>query len=565
MLFLHSIIFRCRENKRTMDPNQVPQYNPQGFPNMQPMQWQQQNQQPMPGLQHPQPQNPQMPPPLTSAPTAQLDAMYSQAAQPGGLAPQQPAQPVGLAPQRPGQPHGQQGQQGQQGPGRFPFPPMMSQGPQHIVQQPQMVPPGLVQQPQQAQRGTPLGAGGAPGQFINPSQQQRPPTAMPSARQSVHGGIVQRVATATSASWPADRPRSSYWVESTPATAGRAADRATECPATDALRTSRCTASATSAFSPVDDAGLKLHPSQQVTPQQPSHITQNPVRLATPFTPAAPAGPSRAGSAREQDHISEVKVTASANNWQAPRASAQQTTRVPRGADMSYQHIEAFNERWCDLQVQEVMEVTSKLQDPLDDPPDLEKHLRESLKTFEEDELNRHAKERERIRATVAENLNPKGGGSRGGAGNATPRAKQSSPTSRPKSKKIPATSGPPGPSNVALSPPKDKQAPVSSLGDISNREAEHIASAEPPAARDVDLDRSKSRTPSPSHSRRRTRGGKTAVSGREGAGVKESSPRSRGRTRKWREAGLYYASGELHGGMLESARVRSKHWGPQP
>ena len=344
MLFLLSIIFRCREKKRKMDPNQAPQYNPQEFPNIQPMQWQQQNQQPL----APQPQHPQGHPPHASATTPQLNSMYPL------------SQPMGQMPQPIAQ------SQGQQGPAQFPFPQpdtgRMAQGPQHIVQQPQMAPPGLVQQPQQTQRGTPLGAGGAPGQFINPWQPKRPPTPMPSAHQSVHAGssnvsplqqaplgpsmmpnhpsglnqhpiqqggpqivpqnVQQRPPTAISNAHQSVHGRSfsvpplQQAAHGQPMAPGHPSGLSqhpvqqggpqivpqnVQQPLQGGFFNVPPVQQAT-LIPPVDPshaAGLRLHPSQQGTPQQVPHIAQNPVHLASPVAPASSAGPSHTGSARE--------------------------------------------------------------------------------------------------------------------------------------------------------------------------------------------------------------------------------------------------------------------------
>ena len=171
---------------------------------------------------------------------------------------------------------------------------------------------------------------------------------------------------------------------------------------------------------------------------------------------------------------------------------------------MSHQHIEALNERWSDLQVKEVMKATSKLQTATwEDPKDVEKHLRKSLKTYQEDEMKRHKKERKQIRATVAKNLEDdgsKGGGSRIGAGNATPRAKQSSSASRANSGKRPESTRTSRQQRIAPTSSKDKRARAPTAGGMSNEDVGDVAVVGQPAARDVDLDRSRSPLQSSSH-----------------------------------------------------------------
>jgi hypothetical protein len=302
--------------------------------------------------------------------------------------------------------------------------------------------------------------------------------------------------------------------------------------------------------------GLNLHPTQQSMPQMVPPAAQQSVHGGTPI---APASPDEKGSAWEQDHVSEVNATPSASNGQASRASrkrAQQNRHVPRGADMSHQHIEAFNERFSDLRVKEVMEATAEHQFVYTEPTeeDIDRALRESIKKLEEDEMAKFTKERDQIRATVAENVR-QGGGSRRGAGGANPQAKQSSPASCASSRNTPVSSDPPGAPRAVTTPQKDIRARVASAGGMSDEDVGGVMVEEQPAAPEVDLDRSKSPMRSPPRSRRHVR--------RDDAAQRAGSPLHRSNARRWRGIGaeMYYASGRYESGP-DGAKFRSKHRG---
>lgn len=135
-----------------------------------------------------------------------------------------------------------------------------------------------------------------------------------------------------------------------------------------------------------------------------------------------------------------------------------------RGADLSHDHIEAYNDRILDLRVKEVMKLTAKHQPHFVDPSEdeLEEILKESLKMYDEHQMESFAKEREHIQAAIIGNLQ-RGGGSGKGAGGAVPKTRHDSPANSVKSKKDSAgndspRNDPPGPPRVSFAPSKHGQ-----------------------------------------------------------------------------------------------------------
>ena len=477
MLFPYIVVTCCRENKPTMDQPRFPQSSPQGYPNNQQGQWPQQHQQPMPGLEHPQPQGPQVPPPLISLQTPMLDAMYRQTPQQSGL----PTQPM---------PH----QQVQPGPGQFSVPPTnqerMFPGPQHIVPPPQVVPPGLVHQAQQAHPSTPASVGGAAGQYYHPLQQQPPQAASLNAHHPMHGG---------SAGVPPLQP-GPYGPP----------------------------------MNPGHPSGLSQHPPQQGSPQIVPPNAQQPMQEAPPMAPPAGARPPSEGPV-----VTEIRQpTPLTNNGQRNA-----------GNEEAHPQIEAVRERLWDLHTKEVMEVTEELQ--WRELPDAETALRESLKEYVAKTMGEFAKNRDRVRAAVAENI-VQGGGSHQGAASAAPRAKHSPSVSRASSPDNPASNDLPGPSRDVPNHSDNRRARSPTASNMSDGEAGSIAVAEPLATRNVDIERSMSPTGSSSRSRRHSQRGDAASNA--------GSSRPRGGTGRWHSTGMYYASGRHHGGTPGDAHIRFKH-----
>ncbi|GAB7324854.1 hypothetical protein MBLNU13_g08683t1 [Cladosporium sp. NU13] len=499
-----------------MNPEQLPQFNPQGPPQNQQGQWQQPNMQPFPpgpqnpqppmsgpqhpmsgfpmpqqqqpsGLQSPRPQHPQSPPAFATAGIPQLNGMYSPPSQQGG----QPQQHFSQAP-------------GQQGPPPFPFPladqQMMSPGPQRLVGMPGLVPPGAIPQPQQAQAGTPLGVGDVAGQPAHPSQQHTPhppqtplPPSMQQQQQAPSGNMPMPV----------------------PMGLGH-------------------------------PSGLAQHPLHQGMPP----MAHQSIHGGSPNFPPAQSGRPAGNSAP------------SVHSVQAAEASAQQAHAMQnRGAEMSHDHIEAYNDRICDLRMKEVMELTARYQPNYVDPSEdeLDRVLKESLKMYDEHQMQSFAKEREYIQAAVIRNLQ-QGGGS-GRAGGAAPRAKRGSPASSMESKKSAAANDSPvndprGPPRASSAPSKREQSQTPVINNNPDGETADIVHDQQPATRNVNLERSKSPSRSPSRPHRHTR--------RRDAEWERWSSRQRDGAERWRRAGMYYSSGAYKGDILDNARVRHKRRGSQ-
>lgn len=544
MLFSLNVILHTHENKGTMDPNQFPpHFNPQGPPNNQQGPWQQQNmppfppgsqgpqpptaypqhpqqpmsgapnpqqQQPFSGMQSPRPQHPQGPPAFTMAGTPDTNNMYSPPAQPGGQAPQPPVQP-----------------QGQQGPPPFPLADhmRMAPGPHRIVSTPGLVPPGTIQQPQQAQQGTPLSFGGAAGHPGPPLQHGSPhPSQIPlpgSVPSSVHGSLQPPPSVHGSVQPPHPGPFGL----------------------------------------PMGGSQLAQNPTQQGVPQMVPPTTQQSMQgppMASQFSQQSVHGGSPFGlPAQAGPHAGNP--AASVHSFQG--ASAQQAHAMHnRGADMSHDHIEAFNDRFSDMRVKEVIDLTAKHQANYVDPSEaeLEEVLKESLRMFDEDEMKRFTKEREHIQAAVLGNLQQVGGARKGGAGGVAPHAKRDSPASSKSRKgsagnKLPGND-PPGPSGVSPALSKHEASQIPIANNLPDQETAGVAHGGQPAARDVNLDRSRSPTRSPSRPRRHGR--------RRDAQWEGWSSRPRDGTERWRSAGMYYSSGAYKGGILDNARVRPKNRG---
>lgn len=535
MYFSINLVLHTHESKGTMNPDQFPYFNPQGPPQNQQGQWQQPNMQPFPpgpqgppppmsgfpmpqqqqqqqpsGLQSPRPQHPQDPPPFATAGTPQLNGMYSPPTQPGG----QPQQPSPQAP-------------GQQGLAPFPFPladqQMMSPGPQRFVGTPGLVPPGAIQQAQQAQAGTPLSFGGVAGEPAHPSQHHTPhppqtplPTGMQPQQQVLFGNMPMSMS-----------------------------------------------------MGPGHPGGLAQHPMRKGMPPMAPSMAQQPmyggpqmpppappivhglVHGGSPFASPAPAGPP-AGTPAPSVH-----------SVQAAGGSAQQAHAMQnRGADMSHDHIEAYNDRILDLRVKEVMGLTAKHQPHYIDPSEdeLEEVLKESLKMYDEHQMESFAKEREHIQATVIENIQ-QGGGSGRGAGGAAPKARRDSPANSMKSErgsrgKDSPGNNPPAPPRVSPAPPKQEKGQMPATNKAPDQEPADVARETQPAAPDVNLERSRSPIRSPSRSRRHHR--------RRDAEWERWSSRHRDGAERWRRAGIYYSSGAYKGDILENARARPKRGGSQ-
>jgi hypothetical protein len=566
MLFSVNVVLHTHENKGTMNPNQFnPQFNPQGPPNNPQGPWQQQGQQPMgmPGPQHPQqpmppgfpnpqqqqpgfptpqqqqqqpsglqsprPQHPQGPPPFAGMGTPQLNGMYSPPAQPGGQA----QQPMVQA-------------QGQQGLPRFPLAEqsVMSPGPHRVVSTPGLVPQGMIPQAQQAQQGTPL----PPSQQPTPRPPQTPlpnnpqavqggPPSVHSQHQSQHGtparpvgapgqfGPPPQVQLPMHGGPPGVQPQQQQPFGNVPMPMP---------------------------MGPGHPAGLAQHPLHQGMPQMLPPMAQQSVHGGSPVPPPAQPGPpagSRAPSVR---------------NAQAAGASAQQAQPMHvRGADLQHDHIEAYNERFSDLRVKEVMKATAEHQDNYYDPPEeMDSALEDSLKIYEEHQLKNFAKERDQIHAAVKENLFQGGGGSKRGAGKAAPKAKCDSRAGSTKSKKNsegndPMVNDPPSAPHISFAPSKREQSQTPVANNVPDEETANVSHGKQPATPDVNLERSRSPSRSPSRPRRHGR--------RRDAEWEGWSSRSRRGAQRWRNAGMYYSSGAYKGGILDSARPRHRRADSQP
>ena len=327
---------------------------------------------------------------------------------------------------------------------------------------------------------------------------------------------------------------------------------------------------------PNHPTGLGQHPLQQGAPPMATPMGQQPVQGGPPIPPPAPSSVHQSVHGRTPmtppAHAAPPVGTpaASIHSVQAGRASAQQPQpKHVRGAELSHDHIEAFNQRFADMRVQEVIDMTAKHQQNYHDPPEeeLERVLRESLRTFEDDEKGRLAKDRDRIHGNVLENLHKGGGGGGGGsqrgAANAAPKAKRCSLANFMIPRKKPASKDPPSPSSAAPAPSKLEQAPVPSASKVPDEEDGGVALGEQPATRDVDVELNKSPTRSTSRPQRRhrRRDPEAVQSGRRRPVAEASSSRPRGSGERWRRAGMYYESGENRGGGRDDVRVRSKRW----
>jgi hypothetical protein len=234
----------------------------------------------------------------------------------------------------------------------------------------------------------------------------------------------------------------------------------------------------------------------------------------------------------------------SVHSIQAAGGGAQQSQPMHmRGADLSHDHIEDRNQRFSDMRVQEVMDLTKEHQANWDEPDkeELEAALRESLKMYDEHQMDMFRRERDQIHAAVLGNLQQGGGGSgRGAGGAAAPKAKRGSSAGSMKSKKDPEDNDPPG--NDPPAPP-------------------HISFAgEQPEARNVNLERSRSPSRYPSRSPSRPRRHR-----KREAEWETWSSRRRGGAERWRHAGMYYSSGAYKGGILDNARVRPRRGSSEP
>lgn len=179
-----------------------------------------------------------------------------------------------------------------------------------------------------------------------------------------------------------------------------------------------------------------------------------------------------------------------------------------RGADLSHDHIEARNQRFSDMRVQEVIEATKKHQQIWDDPDkeELEKALEDSLKMYDEHQMKMFAKERDQIHAAVLGNLQQGGGGSGRGAGGVAPKARRNSSASLSKSKKDSEGNDPPAPQRASPAPSKHERSQIPVAASIPDQETADTVQEEQPAARNMNLDRSRSPARSPSRQRRHRR-----------------------------------------------------------
>jgi hypothetical protein len=485
-----------------------------GIPNPQ-----QQQQQPS-GVQSPRPQHPQMPPAFATAPTPQLNNMYQPPAQPGGQQPQPMAQA-----------------QGQQGLPPFPLADQMrmSQGPQHMVPAPGLVPPGAIPQAQQAQQSTP----------VPPSQQQTPrppPTPMPNNPQ-----LMQGVPPSVHSQHPSQHDTPARPVGA-PGQSGPPPQM--QLPMHGGPPGVQQQQQGPSGNMPMPmgaghPSGLAQHPLQQGMPQMMSPMAQQSVHAGSPITAAAPPSVHQSihGGLPFAPPAQAVPPAGShapsVHSIQAAGSSAQQAQPMHmRGADLSHDHIEELNQRFSDMRVQEVMDLTKEHQVFWNDPDkdELEAALEDSLKMYDEHQMDMFRRERDQIHAAVLGNLQQGGGGSGRGAGGAAPKAKRGSSAGSTESRKDSEGNEP---------PVNDPPAPP------------HISFAgEQPAARDVNLERSRSPSRSPSRPRRHRR---------RDAEWERWSSRRRGGAERWRHAGMYYSSGAYKGGILDSARPRPRRGTSEP
>ena len=525
-----------------MSGPQHPQQPMPGFPNPQ-----QQQQQPS-GLQSPRPQHPQGPPPFAGMGTPQLNGMYAPPAQPGG----QPQQPMVQA-------------QGQQGLPRFPLAEqsVMSPGAHRIVSTPGQVPPGAIPPPQQAQQGTPL----PPSQQQTPRPPQTPlpvntqpmqagPHSVHSQQQSQHGTPARPVGAPGQFGPP---PQVQL-----PMHGGPPGMQPQQQPPFGNMPMSM-------PMGPGHPGGLAQHPLHQGMPQMMPPMAQQSVHGGSPIPPSAPPsvhqsihGGSPSAPPAQAGPLAGSRAP-SVRNAQAAGSSAQQAQPMHvRGADLQHDHIEAYNERFSDLRVQEVIDMTAKHQPNYYDPPELDSVLEDSLKMYEEHQLSEFAKERDQIHAAVKENLfqGGSGGGSKRGAGNAAPKARRESRAGSTKSRKDSAgnespRNDPPSTPHIAFAPSKHEQSQIPVANNTPDQEAAKAAHGKQPATPDVNLERSRSPPRSPSRSRRHGR--------RRDAEWEGWSSRSRRGAERWRNAGVYYSSGAYKGGILDSARPRHRRADSQP
>ena len=286
-------------------------------------------------------------------------------------------------------------------------------------------------------------------------------------------------------------------------------------------------------------------------PPAPPSVHQS-VYGGSPFAPPAQARPPAGTPAP------------SAHSVQAAVANAQQAHAMQnRGAEMSHDHIEAYNDRICDLRVKEVMELTAKHQPNYVDPSadELEEILKESLKMYDDHQMENFAKEREQIQAAVIGNLQ-KGGGSGRRAGNVASKAERNSSVNSMRSKNNSAGNGspdnnPPGVPRASPAPPKHEQSQTPIANNAPDQDTLRVAHREQPAAPDVNLERSRSPSRSPSRPRRHHR--------RRDAEWERWSSRHRDGAERWRRAGMYYSSGAYKGDILDNARARHKRGGSRP
>jgi hypothetical protein len=229
-----------------------------------------------------------------------------------------------------------------------------------------------------------------------------------------------------------------------------------------------------------------------------------------------------------------------------------------RGANLSHDHIEALNQRFSDMRVQEVVEATKKHQTVWDEPSreELEAALEYSLKMYDEHQMDMFRRERDQIHAAVLGNLQQGGGGSNRGAGKAAPKAKRGSSANSSKSRKDSECNDPPGPPRASPALCKHERSQIPVAANISDQNTAGVVHEDQPAAPNVDLERSRSPARSPS----RPRGHR-----RRDAEWKRWSSGRRGGAERWRHAGMYYSSGAYKGSILDGTRPRPKRGGSVP
>lgn len=431
-----------------------------------------------------------------------------------------------------------------------------------MVPAPGLVPPGAIPQAQQAQQSTP----------VPPSQQQTPrppPTPMPNNPQ-----LMQGVPPSVHSQYPSQHGTPARPVGA-PGQSGPPPQMQLPMHGGPPGVQQQQQQQGPSANMPMPmgaghPSGLAQHPLQQGMPQMVPPMGQQSMHGGTPNP--APAPPSVHQSVHGGSPFAQPAQAGpppgshapSVHSIQAAGANAQAKPMHVRGADLSHDHIEDRNQRFSDMRVQEVMDLTKEHQVFWNDPDkdELEAALKDSLKMYDEHQMDMFRRERDQIHAAVLGNLQQGGGGGQGrGAGNAAPKAKRGSSDSSRKSKKNPEDNGSPdndptAPPHVSFSSSQHEQDQIPVANSVPDQDTADAVHEEQPAARDVNLERSRSPARSPSRPRRHRR---------RDAEWERWSSRRRGGAERWRHAGMYYSSGAYKGGILDSARPRPRRGSSEP